>query len=118
MRIAMRGFGMLAVAALALTACSDNKTPDNSSTAPTATLTIWADDQRAAALKPFATQFGSANKVDVQVQAVSKDLQTNFVTAAQPGQGPDIVVGAHDWIGNLVQNGTIDPIQLADSQKS
>jgi arabinogalactan oligomer/maltooligosaccharide transport system substrate-binding protein len=52
------------------------------------------------------------------VQAVSKDLQTTFVTASQSGKGPDIVVGAHDWIGNLVQNGTIDPVQLSDSQKS
>jgi arabinogalactan oligomer / maltooligosaccharide transport system substrate-binding protein len=119
MRIPVRAFGMLAVAALALTACSnDTKTPEAGNTAPKATLAIWADDQRAAALKPFAEQFGKANNVDVQVQAVSKDLQTNFVTAAQSGKGPDIVVGAHDWIGNLVQNGTIDPIQLADSQKS
>ncbi|WP_433224011.1 sugar ABC transporter substrate-binding protein [Dactylosporangium sp. CS-047395] len=115
----LRAFGVLAVAALALTACSDDtKTPEAGNTAPKATLAIWADDQRAAALKPFAEQFGKANNVDVQVQAVSKDLQTNFVTAAQSGKGPDIVVGAHDWIGNLVQNGTIDPIQLADSQKS
>ncbi|MER7279346.1 maltose ABC transporter substrate-binding protein [Dactylosporangium sp. NPDC000244] len=118
MRIPLRAVGVLALAALTLTACSSSKTPQSSSTAPTATLTIWADDQRAAALKPFAEQFGQANHVDVQVQAVSKDLQTNFVTAAQSGKGPDIVVGAHDWIGNLVQNGTIDPIQLSDSQKS
>ena len=44
---------------------------------------------------------------------ISKDLQTNFVTASQQGSGPDVVVGAHDWIGNLVQNGAIDPVQLA-----
>ena len=41
-----------------------------------------------------------------------------LVTAAQSGKGPDIVVGAHDWIGNLVQNGTIDPVQLTDAQKA
>jgi arabinogalactan oligomer/maltooligosaccharide transport system substrate-binding protein len=81
-------------------------------------LTIWADDQRAAALKPFAAKFGQENGVTVTVQAISKDLQTNFVTASQSGKGPDIVVGAHDWIGNLVQNGAIDPVQLSDSQKA
>src|SRR4051812_4523334 len=118
MRIPLRAVGVFALAALTLTACGSSKTPQSPSTQPTATLTIWADDQRAAALKPFAEQFGLANHVDVQVQAVSKDLQTNFVTAAQSGKGPDIVVGAHDWIGNLVQNGTIDPIQLSGSQKS
>jgi len=29
-----------------------------------------------------------------------------------------VVVGAHDWIGNLVQNGAIDPVQLSAAQKS
>ncbi|MEV8518024.1 maltose ABC transporter substrate-binding protein [Dactylosporangium sp. NPDC051484] len=118
MRIPLRAVGVFALAALTLTACGSSKTPESTSTQPAATLTIWADDQRSAALKPFAEAFGKANHVEVQVQAVSKDLQTNYVTAAQSGKGPDIVVGAHDWIGNLVQNGTIDPIQLSDSQKS
>jgi arabinogalactan oligomer/maltooligosaccharide transport system substrate-binding protein len=27
-------------------------------------------------------------------------------------------MGAHDWIGNLVQNGTIDPIQMTDETKA
>jgi arabinogalactan oligomer/maltooligosaccharide transport system substrate-binding protein len=41
-----------------------------------------------------------------------------FVTAAQAGKGPDLVMGAHDWIGNLVQNGTIDPLQLTDDTRA
>ena len=52
------------------------------------------------------------------MQAVATDLQTNFVTASQAGQGPDIVLGAHDWIGNLVQNGAIDPIQMDAAQQA
>ena len=27
-------------------------------------------------------------------------------------------MGAHDWIGNLVQNGAIDPIPMTDAQKA
>jgi arabinogalactan oligomer/maltooligosaccharide transport system substrate-binding protein len=110
-----------AVALLAAAACSNNGTaqPQASASATSGgTLVIWADDQRAAALKPFADKFGKDNGVTVQVQAISKDLQTNFVTASQSGKGPDIVVGAHDWIGNLVQNDTIDPVQLTDAQKA
>ena len=49
---------------------------------------------------------------------MSKDLQTVYVTAAQAGKGPDLVMGAHDWIGNLVQNGTIDPLQLTDDTRA
>ncbi|HKE15212.1 MAG TPA: maltose ABC transporter substrate-binding protein [Kofleriaceae bacterium] len=78
---------------------------------------IWADDKRAAVLSDFATKFASTGGFNLKVQAVSKDLQTNFVTASQAGKGPDIVVGAHDWIGNLVQNGAIEPVQLTDEQK-
>jgi arabinogalactan oligomer/maltooligosaccharide transport system substrate-binding protein len=54
----------------------------------------------------------------VNIQTVSKDLQTVFVTASQAGKGPDLVMGAHDWIGNLVQNGAIDPLQLTDDTRA
>ena len=81
-------------------------------------LTIWADDKYSRAIKESATKWGQLNDVQVNVQAVSKDLQTVFVTAAQAGKGPDLVMGAHDWIGNLVQNGTIDPLQLTDDTRA
>ena len=51
------------------------------------------------------------------METVSKDLQAQFVTASQAGTGPDLVIGAHDWIGNLVQNGAIDPIPMTDATK-
>jgi arabinogalactan oligomer/maltooligosaccharide transport system substrate-binding protein len=61
-------------------------------------------------LKPFADKFGAENGVTVKVQAISKDQETAFVTASQQGSGPDVTVGAHDRIGNLVQKGAIDPV--------
>ncbi|WBB65071.1 maltose ABC transporter substrate-binding protein [Micromonospora sp. WMMD812] len=119
----IRTAGVVAVFALALAASgcgggSDDPATKESPKAAGGKLVIWADDKRTAALKPFAEKFGQENGVTVEVQAVSKDLQTNFVTASQQGSGPDVVVGAHDWIGNLVQNGAIDPVQLAAEQKS
>ncbi|SCL27202.1 carbohydrate ABC transporter substrate-binding protein, CUT1 family (TC 3.A.1.1.-) [Micromonospora nigra] len=121
----IRTAGVVAVFGLALAAAGcgsdSNSTEPATSQSPQAAggkLVIWADDKRTAALQPFAEKFGQENGVTVEVQAVSKDLQTNFVTASQQGSGPDVVVGAHDWIGNLVQNGAIDPVQLAADQKS
>lgn len=67
---------------------------------------------------PGGRRWGELNDVQVNVQAVSKDLQTVFVTAAQAGKGPDLGMGAHDWIGNLVQNGTVDPLQLTDDTRA
>ena len=51
-------------------------------------LVIWADDKRAAALKPLAEQFGADNGVTVKVEAISKDIIPNFLTAAPGGHGP------------------------------
>ncbi|ROO51184.1 carbohydrate ABC transporter substrate-binding protein (CUT1 family) [Micromonospora sp. Llam0] len=112
--------GLAAVLALAAAGCgsSDGEpaTTDSPDAAAGGTLVIWADDKRSAALAPFAEKFGEDNGVTVEVQAISKDQQTTFVTASQQGSGPDVMVGAHDWIGNLVQNGAIEPVQLTAEQ--
>jgi arabinogalactan oligomer/maltooligosaccharide transport system substrate-binding protein len=81
------------------------------------TLTIWADDLYGPAMKTIGAKFGEENGVTVNVETVSKDLQAQFVTASQAGTGPDLVMGAHDWIGNLVQNGAIEPIPMTDATK-
>jgi arabinogalactan oligomer / maltooligosaccharide transport system substrate-binding protein len=122
MRIRTAGVFAAAVAlAFAAAGCGADKAKPAASESPKAAggkLLIWADDKRTEALKPFAEKFGKENGVTVTVQAISKDLQTTFVTASQQGSGPDVVVGAHDWIGNLVQNGAIDPVQLSTEQKA
>lgn len=82
-------------------------------------LLIWAGSGTGGeAIKKVAAGFGEENDVDVTVEIVPGDqLQGNFVTASQGNNAPDIVFGAHDWIGNLVQNGAIDPIQLPAAAK-
>ena len=80
-----------------------------------ADLVIWADDKRAAALEPLAAQFGEDNGVTVRVEAISADIIPNFLTASDAGTAPDIVVWAHDVVGQLVANSAIDPIQMSDT---
>jgi arabinogalactan oligomer/maltooligosaccharide transport system substrate-binding protein len=71
------------------------------------------------ATKKIGAAFGKENGVNVRVEIVpGENLQSQFVTAAQAGEPPDVVMGAHDWIGNLVQNGTIDPIQIPEATAS
>ena len=81
-----------------------------------ADLVIWTDALKLDAVKKVADEFAAAQGIKVATQAISSDLQTNFVTANTAGNGPDVVVGAHDWIGNLVQNGAIDPLPLTPDQ--
>ncbi len=52
-----------------------------------ATLTIWADDKRAAAIKPLAEQWATDNGVTVEVEAITENLTTQFKTASQQGTG-------------------------------
>jgi len=122
MRIRTTGVVVAALTlAFAAAGCGSDEPTPAASQSPKAAggkLVIWADDKRTAALKPFAEKFGQENGVTVEVQAISKDQQTTFVTASQQGSGPDVTVGAHDWIGNLVQNGAIDPVQLSADQKA
>ena len=77
-----------------------------------AELVIWSDDVRAPVLTEFADQFGEEFGITVQVQ-VSTDVRQQFKDATNVDQGPDIIVGAHDWLGELVQNGTVAPIQMS-----
>ncbi|MEJ5867376.1 extracellular solute-binding protein [Pseudokineococcus sp. 5B2Z-1] len=76
-----------------------------------ADLVIWTDELKIDPVTQIAEQFGEENGISVAVQAVT-DLQSNFITANAASNGPDVVVGAHDWIGNMVQNGAIDPLQI------
>lgn len=80
-----------------------------------ADLVIWADPLRTAALQPLADEFGAANGVTVVVEEIAENIIPTFLTASQAGEAPDIVVWAHDVVGNLVANGAIDPIQLSDT---
>jgi arabinogalactan oligomer / maltooligosaccharide transport system substrate-binding protein len=77
-----------------------------------AELVIWSDDVRAPILTEFAEQFGEEYGITTQVQ-VATDVREQFKNATNVDQGPDIIVGAHDWLGELVQNGTVSPVQMS-----
>ncbi|WP_219471752.1 sugar ABC transporter substrate-binding protein [Nonomuraea rhizosphaerae] len=84
---------------------------------PAGTLTIWTDDKRAPAMTAAGERFTKESGVTVKVQTVAGETrQADFVTASQGDKAPDLVMGAHDWIGNLVRNGVIDPIPMTADQ--
>jgi arabinogalactan oligomer/maltooligosaccharide transport system substrate-binding protein len=75
-------------------------------------LVIWTDADRAPTVKKIADAFGQENGVTVSVQ-VAVDTRQQFKDATKVGKGPDIVVGAHDWLGELVQENTVAPVSLS-----
>ena len=106
--------------ALSLAACGGTGSPATSeSAAPAAgSLTIWVDETRTNAYKALGEDFVSASGVALDVvQKPTADIKTDFVAQAPTGEGPDLIVGAHDWTGELVSNGLISPIELGDKGK-
>lgn len=78
-----------------------------------ADLVIWADDTRAPVIQTFADEFAKANGVTVAVQELPfGDIRDRLVVADPAGEGPDIIIGAHDWLGKLVTSGVVAPIDL------
>lgn len=78
-------------------------------------LLIWADGTRAPALQDLVDQFTEEYGVPVEVQEIAMgDIRNNINIAGPAGEGPDIFIGANDWLGELLANGSILPINLGD----
>ena len=89
----------------------DNAVPEEDAV----TLTIWSEPNRAEVIRAFAPDFEADFGVKLVVQEFGFfDLLTNFSVAAPAGKGPDIVDGAHDWLGELATNGLLAPLDLGD----
>lgn len=79
------------------------------------TLTIWADDTRSPILEELGAEFEAEFGIAVEVVELGfGDIRDQVKTAAPAGEGPDIIIGAHDWLGELVINGLLEPMDLGD----
>ena len=109
--------GSMAAASVVLAGCaggSGEAAPTEDSAATT--LTVWVDSERVDALKGAADAY--EEKTGVTVDLVGKDNNTikdDFIQQAPTGKGPDVVMGAHDWLGELSTNGVVAPIELGDT---
>ena len=111
-RIRQSALYLAPLALVSLTACSvgSQAIPE-----PTAQITVWADESRTAALETLGERY--AAQTGVQVQVVGRDNETmrdDFSRAVDQGDGPDVLVGAHDWLGQLVSTGSVLAIDLPD----
>ncbi len=74
-------------------------------------LLIWVGANRdEAALQAIGDQFAADLGVPVTVQVVDPDLTDKFQQAAATGDGPDIVLWAHDRFGEWAAGGLVAPV--------
>lgn len=79
-------------------------------------LTIWADEISGEVMREIGADFAEEFGVEVTVvQIPFNDIRGQFTVEAPSGEGPDIIMGAHDWIGELVADGLLAPIDLGDN---
>ncbi|WP_221583562.1 maltose ABC transporter substrate-binding protein [Microbacterium sp. G2-8] len=108
------------VTTLGLAGCASGDEPagetgDQNGEAST-TLTVWVDAERVDALQGAADAY--AEKTGVEVDLVGKDtadIKDDFIQQVPTGEGPDIAMGAHDWLGELSTNGVVAPLEMGDS---
>ncbi|MGM0640464.1 MAG: maltose/maltodextrin ABC transporter substrate-binding protein MalE [Thermotogota bacterium] len=74
-------------------------------------IVVWSSEQQVDFMRRIGEEFARDTGINVEVEQVNfGDIKSKFLTAAPAGEGPDIIVGAHDWVGELVDNGLIEPI--------
>jgi len=80
-------------------------------TATGGTIRIWTDKDRRADIERIANVWGARRGVNVEV--VEKnfgDIRDQLKTVAV-GIAPDVIIGAHDWTGQLAADGLVVPLQ-------
>lgn len=111
-------------AALTLAACggddaeepAESESPESSAPAAEAgNITVWVDETRQAAVEAAAADYEAATGTTVEIVLKNfEDIRADFNAQVPTGEGPDITVGAHDWLGELTANGVVAPIELGD----
>ncbi|WP_022889343.1 sugar ABC transporter substrate-binding protein [Agromyces italicus] len=104
------------VATLGLAGCAGADGGSDTESSASSTLTVWVDAERVDALKGAAKAYQDESGVEVKlVGKDNADIKDDFIQQVPTGKGPDITMGAHDWLGELSTNGVVAPIELGDS---
>lgn len=97
---------------------SDSKSADAQTPAAADSLKIWTDQNREAGVRAAIDKFTADTGTEVTVEVKNfDDIRTDFLTQVPTGEGHDITVGAHDWLGEFVSNGVVAPVELGDKAK-
>jgi arabinogalactan oligomer / maltooligosaccharide transport system substrate-binding protein len=75
------------------------------------TVVIWADRDRERDITSLANTW--ARKRGLTVKVIAKAEQSNIrsdVLTVKAENAPDVILGAHDWVGQLAANGLIVPL--------
>ena len=88
-----------------------------SATSQTPKIVIWADADRVPAITQVANAWAASKGVTVQVVQKQQGPIRQEVSTVAVENAPDVIVGAHDWVGELSGNGSIVPLSPSAATK-
>ena len=112
---AKRTTALLAVVAAAVLAALAGSVKSAVAAGPT--LVIWADQDRKASVTQLADAWASARGANVNVLVHDFGKIRDDLGTVAPAEAPDVIMGAHDWTGQLAANGLVQPIILSAAAK-
>ena len=105
--------GLVVTAIAAVVAVSAGTSANNQATK----VVIWADADRVPAVTQIANAWAASKGVTVQVVQKQMGPIRQEVSTVAVETAPDVIVGAHDWTGELSTNGSIVPLTLSAATK-
>jgi len=110
MKLRMRG---LAVAVAVATAAGAFVAAPSQAASAARTVTIWsgAADAKSDNQSPIISAWAKTQGITINT-VYKKNVRDEFIKATPDGKGPDLLVGAHDWTGQLVGAGVVAPVAL------
>jgi maltose-binding protein MalE len=78
---------------------------------------IWTDADRKAAVEKVAGAWATAKGVEIEVVQKEFGRIRDDLKTVQPETAPDVIVGAHDWVGQLAADGSVVPLVLSSTAK-
>jgi arabinogalactan oligomer/maltooligosaccharide transport system substrate-binding protein len=108
----------VAASALAAVAGSATAAPVAAGKVSATTLRIWTDGDRKAAVEKVAAKWASTRGVDVQVVLKDFGQIRDNLSKVTADTAPDVILGAHDWTGELAAGGLVVPITLRAAAKA
>src|SRR6202008_5131461 len=73
---------------------------------------MWMEGEGGRAVQKIADRFQANLGLKVAIETPEK-ITDSFPIAAQAGKGPDIVIWAHDKLGEWADGGLIAPLELS-----
>lgn len=105
--------GLAVTALVAVVAASAG----TSATSQSTRIVIWADADRVPAVTQVATAWARTKNVTVQVVQKQMGPIRQEISTVAVDTAPDVIVGAHDWVGELSANGSVLPLSPSAATK-